>query len=133
MFLRSLPEGRTRPFVPVCDVFASDADLVVRVELPGVDPAKDVTIEVQDDVLVIRGERSLRKEIDEEDYYLMESSYGLFERRLPVPEGVEGTAISAAYTNGVLEVVLPGAAKAMRAEEPKPEKRTIPITTADAA
>ena len=130
----ALPEGIRRPFVPVCDVFARDRDLVVRVELPDVDPKKDVTIEIEDDVLVIRGERSTKEEIEDKDYYRMESAYGSFERRLPIPEGVKEDSIAAKYADGVLEVVLPGAVpKVEKTEEPKPAKKTVPIKTTKAA
>ncbi|HEX6130917.1 MAG TPA: Hsp20/alpha crystallin family protein [Actinomycetota bacterium] len=125
----ALPQGFRRPFVPVCDVFARDGDLMLRLELPGIDPAADVTIAIEDDVLVVRGERETTREVKEEDYYRMESSHGSFERRLPVPEGVDEDAIRATYTDGILEVVLPGAApKAEEPEEPAREPKTIPVT-----
>ena len=127
----ALPEGFRRPFVPVCDVFGREGDLVVHLEVPGIDPEKDVKIQIEDDVLVIRGERSTKKEIDEKDYYRMESAYGSFERRLPIPEGVKEDEIVATYSEGVLEIVLPGAAP--KVEEPleeKPEVKTIPIKAA---
>jgi HSP20 family molecular chaperone IbpA len=129
----ALPEGVRRPFVPVCDVFAREGDLIVRLEVPGVNPDEDVTIEVEDDVLVIRGERTTKKEIDEKDYYRMESSYGSFERRLPIPEGVKEDDITATYTEGVLEIVLPGAAPKEELAEPTPPPKTIPIKTVKAA
>ncbi len=103
----ALPEGIRRPFVPVCDVFGREGDLVVHLEVPGIDPEKDVTIQVEDDVLVIRGERSTKEEVADKDFYRMESSYGSFERRLPIPEGVKEDDIVATYADGVLEVVLP--------------------------
>jgi HSP20 family molecular chaperone IbpA len=127
----ALPEGFRRPFVPVCDVFGREGDLIVHLEVPGIDPEKDVTIQVEDDVLVIRGERSTNEEVEEKDYYRMESSYGSFERRLPIPEGVKEDDIVATYADGVLEIVLPGAAP--KIEEPVEEKhevKTIPIKAA---
>lgn len=127
----ALPEGIRRPFVPVCDVFAREGDLVVKLELPGIDPEKDVTILVEDDVLVIRGERTVKEEIKEKDYYRLESALGSFERRLPIPEGVKEDEIVATYTEGLLEIVLPGAAPAVELPEvPKPEVKTIPIKAA---
>ena len=124
----ALPEGFRKPFVPTYDVFGREDDLVLRLELPGVDPEKEVTIAVEDDVLVIRGKRTSREEVKEEDYYRMESSYGSFERRLPVPEGVKEEDIRATYQDGILEVVLPGAVPEIEApEEPVPEVKEIPI------
>lgn len=132
----ALPEGIRRPFVPACDVFSREDDLVVRAELPGVDPEKDVKVMVEDDVLVVKGERTSKREIEEKDFYRMESSYGSFERRLPIPEGVDEESIVATYTDGVLEVVLPGAAPKVEepeAAEPETPVKTIPIKTAHAA
>jgi HSP20 family molecular chaperone IbpA len=59
----------------------------------------------------------------------MESSYGSFERRLPVPEGVGEDDIVADYADGVLEITLPGAATPPEVEESKPAVRQIPIKT----
>ena len=127
----ALPEGFRRPFVPVCDVFGRERDLIVHLEVPGIDPEKDVTIQVEDDVLVIRGERSTKEEVEEKDYYRMESSYGSFERRLPIPEGVNEDDIVATYADGVLEIVLPGAApKIEESVEEKHEIKTVPIKAA---
>ncbi len=131
----ALPEGLRRPFAPISDVFAREGDLVVRVELPGVDPKTDVAITIEDDVLIVKGERSSEEEVEEKDYYRMESSFGAFERHLPIPEGVDEDKIVATYTDGVLEVILPGAApKVEETEEPEPaKKKTVPIKTAKAA
>ena len=112
-------------FVPVTDMFERGGDLVLRVELPGVDPTMDVTVSVEDGELVIHGERKQHEEVEEEAYYRMEASYGDFERRMPIPEGVDEGRIKAEYTDGVLEVVIPGAAKAVKA----PTAKAIPIQT----
>ncbi len=130
----ALPDGIQRPFVPVCDVFAREGDLVVKTELPGIDPEKDVKVTVEDNVLIVHGERRTKREVDEKDFFRMESSYGAFERRLPLPEGVDEGKIVGTYTDGVLEIVLPGAAALME-EPPKPEPvvTTVPITTVQAA
>jgi len=126
----ALPDGVQRPFVPVCDVFAREGDLVVRVELPGIDPTTDVKVTVEDDVLIVHGERSFSHEVNEKDYYRMESAFGAFERRLPIPRGVDEDAIVGTYTDGVLEIVLPGAATLLEEpEEPEPVVKVIPITT----
>jgi HSP20 family protein len=123
-----LPLFLHKPFVPTTDVFVRDEDLVIRVELPGIDPATDVTVNVEDGYVVIRGERKQEEEVKEEAYYRLETAYGTFERFIPLPEGFEEAKIEAAYEEGVLEVIVPAAAKAL--EPPKP--RTIPIKTTPA-
>jgi HSP20 family protein len=121
-----LPLFLPKPFVPVTDVFVRDEDLMIRVELPGIDPATDVTVSVEDGHLVIRGERKQVGDVKEEAYYRLETVYGTFERFIPLPEGFDEGEIEAAYEDDVLEVIVPAAAKAL--EPPKP--RTIPIKTA---
>lgn len=120
-----LPLFLHKPFVPVTDVFVRDEDLVIRVELPGIDPATDVTVSVDDGYVVIRGERKREEELTEEAYYRLETAFGTFERFIPLPEGFEEAEIEAAYEDGVLEVVVPAAARALEPSKP----RTIPIKT----
>jgi HSP20 family protein len=88
----------------------------------GIDPATDLTVSVEDGCVVIRSERKQEGELKEEAYYRLETFYGTFEQFIPLPEGFE----EAAYEDGVLEVIVPAAAKSL--EAPKP--RTIPIKTA---
>lgn len=124
----ALPAGIRRPFIPCTDVFVRDGDLVVRAELPGVDPDKDVEVTLAEGQLIIKGERKRAEEIKEDDYYRAEASYGSFERHVPVPEGTKDTDIRAEYRDGVLEVVVPGAA-AVEA----PTGKSIPVRTAEKA
>jgi HSP20 family molecular chaperone IbpA len=121
----ALPLFVERPFVPAVDVLAREGNLVVRVELPGVDPAKDIQVSIEKGELVIKGERTQEEELEEGTYYRMERSYGAFERRLPIPEGVDEEAITATYEGGVLEVVVPEAIVKLEA----PPTREIPVTT----
>lgn len=126
-----LPLFATKPFVPITDIFVRDEDLVVRVELPGIEP-EDVKVTIEDGYLVIRGERKHDEEVKQEAYYRMEASYGTFERFIPLPEGFEEPKIEAVYTDGVLEVIVPAAAKALEPPKPKaiPVKTTRPVEPA---
>lgn len=105
------PQRTGGAWVPAVDVFSREADLVVRAELPGVDPEKDVDITVTDGVLRIRGQRRSEHRDERENYFRMETTYGSFERSIPLPEGVDVEGIKATHRNGVLEVVVPGAAQ----------------------
>lgn len=89
-------------WAPRVETYVKDDALVVRADLPGVDP-KAVDIQLEGDVLTVRGER---KETHEEASY-REVAYGRFERRVRVPEGTDPDKITAAYTNGVLEITVP--------------------------
>jgi HSP20 family protein len=84
---------------------------VVRAELPGVDAEKDVDIQVADGVLTIRGQRRAEHRDEGTSYFRMETSYGAFERSIPLPEGVNPDDIKATHKQGILEVVVPGAAQ----------------------
>jgi HSP20 family protein len=114
---------RDRPYMPVVDVFSHNADVVVRVELPGIDPEKDVKVTLDEGVLSSKGERKEEKEVKEEGYYRKESTYGTFERRIPMSVGIKDSDIKADYKDGVLEVVVTGAAKV----QSKPATKEIPI------
>jgi HSP20 family protein len=113
-------EAETTQIVPPVDVFSRNGDLVFKAELPGVDPERDIDIEVREQTLTIRGERRMEERIERRNYYRMEAAYGRFQRSVPLPEGVKPDDIKASYENGVLEVVVPKAAE-MR------ESRRIPV------
>ena len=120
---RRLPVVGGRTFVPAADVFARGDDLVIRFELPGIDPVKDVALTLTDDELTIKGERKHEKEVKEEGYYRKETFSGSFERRIPLPVGVTEKDVKATYTDGVLEVVVTRGAK----PETKPKARVIEV------
>ncbi|HUZ88573.1 MAG TPA: Hsp20/alpha crystallin family protein [Candidatus Acidoferrales bacterium] len=116
-------------FVPTSDVFARNGDLVIRVDLPGIDPAKDVTITLEEGELTVKGERREDKEVKDKGYYWHESSYGSFERHLQVPAQTKESDIKAEYRDGVLEIVVPKAA----APAPASTAKQIPIKTVEPA
>lgn len=121
---RALGRGMGVPWRPSVDVFTREGSFVVEVELAGLDPEKDVEVSVEEDILVISGEKSREHEVADEDRYLLERSYGRFERRIPLPEGTDPDAVSALYDKGVLRVTVP-----LRTEAEHP-RRTVPVTRA---
>ncbi|MBS3956030.1 MAG: Hsp20/alpha crystallin family protein [Clostridiales bacterium] len=119
-------EGRgetasTVAWMPKIDVKSKGDDIVVRAELPGIDPAA-VDIEVTDGVLTIKGERKAEDEREGEGWLIRESSHGTFERSMVLPEGVSAEDIKAEYVDGILEVHVP---KALEAARPKTTKIAI--------
>jgi HSP20 family protein len=102
---------RNGNWAPAVDVFSRHGDLVVRAELPGIDPERDIDISVQDNVLSLRGERRHEERSNGDNFYRVETSYGSFQRHIPLPEGVSADDIQASYKDGILEVVVPKAAE----------------------
>ncbi|BBZ01237.1 heat-shock protein Hsp20 [Mycolicibacterium chitae] len=98
-------------FYPAAEVVKDGADAVVRLELPGVDVAKDVTVEVEDGRLTIHGERRDEHTSADDDgtRTLREVRYGTFRRSFALPEHITGDAITASYDAGVLTVRVAGA------------------------
>ena len=105
-------------WIPPVDVFENGDDLIIRAEVPGLD-RKDIDIRVEDNRLVIQGERKRESEFDEEAAYRLERSFGAFTRSFLLPKTVDAGRIGAAYRDGVLEVRLP------KTEVAKPRKIEI--------
>lgn len=110
----------TRRWVPAMDLVETDDHFVLRADLPGV-TENDVTIELENDVLTIAGERQAKHEEKGEGYYRIERSTGSFSRSLTLPEGIDPEAVQADFDNGVLEVRIP------KPEQAKPRKVRIGV------
>jgi HSP20 family protein len=80
---------------------------VIRAEMPGIDPEKDVEITVQDGVLHIEAHREEHKEEDKPGGYRSEFHYGHFARDIRLPEGATETDVKASYKDGILEIRVP--------------------------
>jgi HSP20 family protein len=85
---------RTAAFVPAADLAVSESDLVLRLDLPGLTP-EDLTIEVHNDELRVRGERQPREASDATSYVYAQRPSGAFEHRIQIPAGVDPSAITA--------------------------------------
>jgi HSP20 family protein len=92
-------------WTPAIDVFQRGNDLVVRADVPGLSK-DDVTVDVADDELTIRGERRYDHEEERDGVFRTERSYGSFYRVVPLPQGAITDSAKATFNNGVLEVVL---------------------------
>lgn len=91
---------------PSADVYEEDDHYVVKAELPGVDK-KNIHVDVQENVLILKGERSNGKEVKEENFYRKEIAYGTFERSFALPDGVDADKIKADYNDGVIKITIP--------------------------
>lgn len=107
-------------FRPSMDVVKKDGQLVLTAELPGIGP-DEVDVSLTGDMLTISGEKSEEREVTEADHYLHERTFGSFQRRIAVPDGVTADDIAADFDNGILtlRVTIP--------EEKTTEPRRIPV------
>ncbi|HET7737351.1 MAG TPA: Hsp20/alpha crystallin family protein [Tepidiformaceae bacterium] len=101
------------------DVYETNDEYVVKAAVPGIDP-KDVSIEVEDDVLTIKGETRQSEEVKEETYLRRELRWGSFSRALRLPPTVDAENAQATFEHGVLKLSLPKKAEA--------KSKTIKIT-----
>lgn len=117
--------GEERAWSPRVDVVQRKDEILLRADVPGVDP-DDISVEVEGGVLTVSGEHEERTEEKEERYLRRERRYGSFSRSMTLPEGVKADDIEATSTEGVLEVriPLPKAEEEQRqAVKVKPRKR----------
>ena len=106
---------------PAMDIREHNGQLQVHAELPGVNE-RDVKVAIENEMLVIQGERKREEEKEEQGWYRSERSYGSFYRAIPLPEGAEGDKANARFNNGVLEITMPIA-------KGQQHVRQIPIST----
>jgi len=105
---------------PAVDIFEKGEELLIRAEVPGVE-RDSIDVKVEDNTLILSGERVRETEDEDTQAYRRERVYGSFVRSFSLPKTVDATRISAAYKNGVLEISLP------KAEEAKPRKIEIKV------
>ena len=106
-------------FMPPVDIEETDAEFVVKADLPDV-KKEEIRIHVQDGVLAIEGERKQEKEEKGKRFHKIEREYGRFVRRFALPTDVDAEHVRAEFKNGVLNVVLPKA--------PAAKPKTIDVT-----
>jgi HSP20 family protein len=117
------PQLRTAGFVPPVEMLTRGTDVVLRLELPGIDVERDVEVAVDKGRLVIRGERRDERDGQQGSYLVRELRYGSFAREFALPEGVTGEQVEATYDQGMLEVVIHEAVR------PEPQPQQVKIAT----
>jgi HSP20 family protein len=101
--------------------FQDDGHLVVRAEMPGIDPDKDVEITVSDHMLHLRAERRSETKTEDKKGYRSEFHYGSFARSVRLPVGATEDDVAATYNDGILEVRVP-------VDDTQAEAKKIPIS-----
>ena len=92
-------------WAPAVDVSETAKEIVVKAELPGMDP-KDIDLSVRGDVLTVAGERKQEKEEKGENFHRIERTYGSFSRSVRLPAEVDPGKVDATYKDGVLKITL---------------------------
>ncbi len=120
-FFEGFSVDEVKDFEPKLSLAETDGELVLTAELPGL-TEKDVTVELDRDVLTIKGEKKAEKKEEKEGgRYYCERSFGSFERSLRLPSGMIKDKIEASVRDGVLTVKVP------KSEEAKAEYKKIPV------
>jgi HSP20 family protein len=107
-----------RTWAPPVDIYETDDALILKAELPGVSK-DDVSIEIHQNTLILRGQRKHEAEVKEEHYHRVERAYGTFQRSFMLPTLVDQEHVQATYKDGVLELRLP------KSEAAKPKRIAI--------
>ena len=103
---RLLSEPASRPWTPAVDIYETENELVMKADIPDVDP-KNVGIQLENGTLTLKGERRFEEQNGQKGFHRIERSYGSFVRAFGLPDTVDGDKVKADYKNGVLTITLP--------------------------
>ena len=108
-------------FVPAVDVYEDEHKVVLKLEVPGV-KEQDLDVQVENQTLTVRGQRSFEKEEKEENFQRIERRYGSFTRSFTLPNTINTESVNASYENGVLKIEL------AKREEAKPKQIKVNVS-----
>src|SRR5437588_6246448 len=119
---RSNQEELTTPgsFVPAVDVYDDEHKVILKLEVPGV-KQEDLDVQVENQTLTVRGQRTFEKEEKEENFQRIERRYGSFSRSFTLPNTIDTQSVKADYENGILKIEL------AKREEAKPKQIKVNI------
>lgn len=103
---RLLSEPTSRPWSPPVDIYETENELVLKADVPEIDPKK-VAIQMENGTLTLKGERRFEDQGNGRGFHRIERGYGSFVRAFSLPDTVEPDKVKADYKNGVLTVILP--------------------------
>ena len=116
----------TTTFAPPLDVYEDEHNITLKIEVPGIDE-KDIDVRVENNTLIVHGERKFEKEEKEENFRRVERQYGSFTRTFSLPQTVDTENVQANYDKGVLKIEL------AKKEEAKPKQIKINVGSAQTA
>ncbi|MFY0628229.1 MAG: Hsp20/alpha crystallin family protein [Reichenbachiella sp.] len=106
-------------FTPKVDIAETEKQFEIQFAIPGIDK-NDLSIDLNDGVLTVSGERKVQNEKDERNFHSIETSYGSFKRSFQLPDNIDADKVDAKYEAGILNVTI---AK----DEKKIQKKTIAV------
>jgi len=109
----------TQNWLPPVDILEKDGNLILRVEVPGIDE-KDIDLKLEGNVLTLKGEKKLENDRDRSEYHRLESYFGAFGRSFTLPESADRDQIKAEFKNGILTITVP--------QRPEVRPRDIPVS-----
>jgi HSP20 family protein len=112
--------SNARRWIPAMDLVETGEEYVLTADLPGLSQ-EDISLEFEDNVLTVSGERKAEHSERKEGYFRLERATGTFSRSLTLPEGVDADAVKATIDKGVLEIRIP------KPEQRKPKKVAIQV------
>ena len=107
-------------WVPACDIYETAKEIVLKIELPGL-KKDDVAVSIENNVLMIRGERKFEEEVKRENFHRVERNYGEFLRTFTLPTFIDANKVLAEFKDGLLMVFLP------KREEAKPKQIEVKV------
>jgi HSP20 family protein len=120
LFRMGTEDWPMKAWIPPCDIFETDKELVMKFELPEV-KKEDVQVKLEQNVLTLHGERKFEEKTDRENYHRVERHYGEFMRSFNVPLYVDAGRVNAEFKDGVLTVTLP------KNEEARPKQINVKV------
>lgn len=105
---------------PAVDIYQTEKGLVLKAELPGI-KKEDVSVEIKDNILTLKGDRAEDKEVSEDNYYRRERCFGSFQRSFNLEHNVQPDKVKAKFKDGILEIQIP------RPEKEKTKKVTVDV------
>jgi HSP20 family protein len=108
-----------RAWAPRVDVEETDKEILVKADLPGVDP-KAIEVSVENGILTVRGEKKEEKEEKKKNYHRIERFAGSFYRAIPLPPGTDAEKVAATSANGVVTITIP--------KKPEAQAKKITVT-----
>lgn len=105
LFGREEPGGNMQVLRPAVDIAEHDTQYIVTIEVPGIDE-KDIQVQLDDDALIIQGEKKIESERRDANFHRVERSFGSFQRVLTLPVDADAESINASFRNGVLTLTI---------------------------